>query len=237
MKHFTFFALMVVVIGLFSCESGNYPYVSPPGNNNTTPTTPKPVAHFTHITRAPLTACFTNESTDATRYHWDFGDGTTSTVKDPIHKYKKKGVYRVKLRATGPTGSAVSESNVTVENPTRIYFAGVTYEKLSVENEYIKFKLVDDDIFTTTWCHSAYELISSANLPNDFILQEPVLMNGLYEDDYYVINIYYSKNTSGDGTKLAGFKFYTSEIYDGYPEKLSWSENKGNKISCHFTYK
>ena len=43
---------------------------------------------------------FTNSSTNAVgemQYRWIFGDGGTSSAKDPIHVYTKSGVFKVKL--------------------------------------------------------------------------------------------------------------------------------------------
>ncbi len=44
--------------------------------------------------------CFTNLSTNADGYHWDFGDGITSTMSDPCHIYTAPGLYTVTLTAT-----------------------------------------------------------------------------------------------------------------------------------------
>lgn len=43
---------------------------------------------------------FTNQSTGATSYLWDFGDGHTSTDVNPSHVYGSAGTYTVKLYAT-----------------------------------------------------------------------------------------------------------------------------------------
>ncbi len=51
---------------------------------------------------APLTLTFTNLSTDATAYLWDFGDGTTSNQENPTHIYATPGEYNVSLAASGP---------------------------------------------------------------------------------------------------------------------------------------
>lgn len=40
---------------------------------------------------------FINLSQGAISYDWNFGDGTASTLKDPIHEYSDTGVYAVKL--------------------------------------------------------------------------------------------------------------------------------------------
>jgi hypothetical protein len=41
---------------------------------------------------------FTNYSDRAVSYEWDFGDGTGSTVMNPIHSYTEEGTYQVSLR-------------------------------------------------------------------------------------------------------------------------------------------
>ncbi len=46
-----------------------------------------------------LTVEFTNNTTNATTYLWDFGDGDTSTENDPIHTYASVGAYTVTLTA------------------------------------------------------------------------------------------------------------------------------------------
>ena len=37
---------------------------------------------------------------------WDFGDGNTSNVRDPIHTYADGGTYQVTLTARGPGSPA-----------------------------------------------------------------------------------------------------------------------------------
>ncbi|MBA7564920.1 hypothetical protein ES708_06589 [subsurface metagenome] len=44
---------------------------------------------------------------EITSWHWDFGDGATSTEQNPIHEYKEAGVYYVVvLHVEGPDGKA-----------------------------------------------------------------------------------------------------------------------------------
>ncbi|MEO1257585.1 MAG: PKD domain-containing protein [Bacteroidota bacterium] len=42
---------------------------------------------------------FVNQSTSASSYYWDFGDGNSSTAEHPSHTYAAAGTYTVKLRA------------------------------------------------------------------------------------------------------------------------------------------
>lgn len=73
-----------------------------------------PVADFEYsVDESTLTVTFTNQSTDATTYHWDFGDGQTSDAEAPSHVYDDFGSYEVTLTATGDGGS--DESTQTVE--------------------------------------------------------------------------------------------------------------------------
>ena len=51
-----------------------------------------------------FTVNFTNASTNAVSYQWDFGDGATSTQINPSHTYTANGVYPVTLTATAASG-------------------------------------------------------------------------------------------------------------------------------------
>lgn len=74
-------------------------------------------------TRADSTKVkFINMSANATGYQWDFGDLITSTLKDPIHLYKrpsgKDTSYTVKLKAIG-IGESFQEKtmNLLIKKP------------------------------------------------------------------------------------------------------------------------
>ncbi len=51
------------------------------------------------------TATFTDNSVSATSRTWDFGDGNTSTVLNPIHTYSSDGAYKVKLTVSDGSAS------------------------------------------------------------------------------------------------------------------------------------
>jgi PKD repeat protein len=54
---------------------------------------------------APLTVNFTNQSTGATNYTWNFGDDHTSTNTNPANTYTNAGSYTVSLVAVGAGGT------------------------------------------------------------------------------------------------------------------------------------
>jgi PKD repeat protein len=87
------------------------------GSNTVTKTdyikvTAKPVAEFSATPtsgKPSLTVAFTDTSTGLpTKWKWNFGDGTSSTIQNPKHKYSKAGSYTVTLTATNAAGSSTT---------------------------------------------------------------------------------------------------------------------------------
>lgn len=70
-----------------------------------------PVAEFIPPTSgcAPYTVSFQNTGR-GTAFHWDFGDGTTSTAANPTHTFSAPGVYTIRLIATLPGGCAEADT-------------------------------------------------------------------------------------------------------------------------------
>jgi len=81
-------------------DIGAYEYVGGPA---------PPVADFSGNPTsgsAPLAVAFTDLSTgNPTSWSWTFGDGGTSTAKNPSHTYSSVGTYTVSLTATNAQGS------------------------------------------------------------------------------------------------------------------------------------
>jgi len=69
-----------------------------------------PVADFDVIYTshpAPCSAEFQQYSQGTiTQWFWDFGDGTKSTDKKPVHTYQRNGNFTVNLTVTGPEGTS-----------------------------------------------------------------------------------------------------------------------------------
>ena len=65
-----------------------------------------------------LAVTFTNTSTGAESYSWDFGDGNSSTDESPVHTFAGAGIYTVVLTATAGMESATDEQSITVSSPT-----------------------------------------------------------------------------------------------------------------------
>ncbi len=67
-------------------------------------------ADQTSSCQSPLSVNFTNLSTNANAYLWDFGDGTTSTSQNPSHTYTSLGSYTVILMGDGGACGNYSEN-------------------------------------------------------------------------------------------------------------------------------
>ena len=113
----------------------------------------------------PFQVRFQNFSTGPlVRYLWDFGDGTTSVEKNPIHTYQTEGVYSVQLNvitSLGAQGITYKKNYITVDEASRPPFFYVlpyqgysreTAENLSIEPT--KFNFVDQtdgDVIQRYW--------------------------------------------------------------------------------------
>lgn len=75
---------------------------------------------------SPLTVTFQSFSTGPiVKYFWDFGDGNTSSEKNPVHTYYKEGSYTVELNVVGSLGGQgiLTKSNyITVSDDEKIPF-------------------------------------------------------------------------------------------------------------------
>jgi len=93
-----------------------------------------PVADFVGaptVGLPPLDVIFTDLSLNTiTSWEWDFGDGNTSTMQNPVNSYNTSGVYSVKLIVVGPGGSdTITKTDYITINyhaPTCDFIADVT---------------------------------------------------------------------------------------------------------------
>lgn len=64
---------------------------------------------------APLAVNFVDQSTgQITSWAWSFGDGTTSSQRNPAHVYQAVGTYTAGLTVTGPGGTDTATRTITV---------------------------------------------------------------------------------------------------------------------------
>jgi len=76
---------------------------------------------------APLSVQFTDLSENATGWNWNFGDGTNSTKRNPIHIYSAAGNYIIMLTASNGYGTDMKISEIKVQSAPRTIPGGFNF--------------------------------------------------------------------------------------------------------------
>ncbi len=117
---------------------------------------PAPVALFDSIPSgcAPLYVVINNTSqnTDVpgTTYKWDFGDGSTSTAKNPTYTYFTPGTYRIELTITGPGGTSNKSQVVSAYDSPKAYFE-LSPAQVYVNDEQVRFFNLSQNANSYLW--------------------------------------------------------------------------------------
>ena len=78
-------------------------------------------------TQYPVPVTFSNTSTDAYYYQWDFGDGGSASTANATHTYQRGGTYTVKLTTAGKGGTSTTTKEVVVPSAcTNAGFSALT---------------------------------------------------------------------------------------------------------------
>lgn len=73
-----------------------------------------PTSAVIHFSVDDKQVAFTALTHNADTYLWDFGDGETSTEKNPVHVYADGGYYTATLTVTGGTGNADDTASLAI---------------------------------------------------------------------------------------------------------------------------
>lgn len=119
-----FYLFLVLPLILISCES-------------------TPEAHFIVDRANPEVGQdihFTNDSHNANRFEWDFGDGYVSTDPDPVHYFNASGTFEVVLTAFSKSGLSDEASLIMdVKIPTLLEIEVVEwYDEYDVEGASVR---------------------------------------------------------------------------------------------------
>ncbi len=199
---------------------------------------PIPVASFSFSgdgNFAPCSVIFSNQSQNATTIFWDFGDGESSTEKNPSHIYAEGGNYTVKLTAKNLDGVSNESSKevVILNKPTKLKMTKIILTSFPVtepdgggwdnnNGPDLMFKISDDD--GANYYESG--IISDAtisSLPVSFTNGLPLTFNNL--DYKFTITLYdYDDLNANDW--MGGYFFTPSNSIPtngSYPETISFS--------------
>jgi len=126
---YLFATIAVFLIVITSCTKKD--------STDTTPPASDPYAMFQYTIKSNGIVSFTNTSTYATSYLWDFGDGSTSTATTVNfdHQYSQNGTYKATLTAygNGKSSGAYANLNITsVSNQTVTDVDGNIYHTVTI---------------------------------------------------------------------------------------------------------
>lgn len=201
-------------------------------DSNATPSQPiaGPTANFSYSGAgvfAPATVQFTNTSSNATSYSWDFGDNGTSTDVSPSHVYANGGTYTVRLTATGAGGSNTVTKTINILNrPTS---AKITYIKATGWSAYnsvgspwdvssppdIYFQV--QDVGSNVLADYSSYVFTDASPPIQLNLSVPYSVPSL-ATNYYIELFDYDNLDPDDDMGYVGFKM---SDYPTYPSVIN----------------
>lgn len=103
-KSIKIITILLVLLSFTACDT-----------NDDVTTNGALLAKYTFVRESsPGVVTFINTSENADSYVWDFGDGTSSTLRNPVKTFTETGDYVVKLTATSTKTGATDHFSSTV---------------------------------------------------------------------------------------------------------------------------
>jgi len=204
---------------------------------------PEPTANFTYSGAdnfAPCRVEFSNTSSNATDYEWDFGDGNSSDKENPTNVFNSGGTYNVTLTAINSEGKQnVINKTITIKNkPTEFVILGLQLTDFPTTDSNgaswddttgpdLYFELTDDsgnEFFTTGY----YEDVLTSDLPLSYTNNFPYIITNLNKE--YKINLR-DYDSWGTDDNLGWYYFTVSDQMptngDTYPTILNFVYTSG----------
>ncbi len=128
---------------------------------------------------APHSVGFTDLSTDATVWDWDFGDGGISSDQDPTHDFLTPGSYTVSMTADLPAGEFTRSRKdmiaVYADTMTVLNTIGVAESTLQIDVYARNYLPLDEIMIPFTWAGPMgieYDSFSTAGLRTEYFEQQ-----------------------------------------------------------------
>ena len=187
MKVFVLFFIGAIALSL-SCNKGG---------NTTSDKTSADFSISGYEVATPCTITFINISSNATSYVWNFGDGSTSTLSNPMHTYTFNGTYLLKLKATGPFGVDSTCKLVAVEAPPPSNKSAFSYfqSKCTGAPVGISFKTINPLSTNTVWDFGTGPTLPDRDpivqflLPGDYTIKYSSQISGVRDTVIRIIRI------------------------------------------------
>lgn len=142
---------------------------------------PLPVPSFTYSVDGG-TVTFTNNSQFSNEFSWNFGDGTGSSMTNPVHNYTQSGTYQVELVASNGCGIISTVQSVVIAiGPTAAFV--LTGNNPACVGQSIQFQSTNGSGTVTHQWYFEGGMPSSSNLPDPEVLY---LQAGVYDVQHIV---------------------------------------------------
>ncbi len=168
---------------------------------------------------------FRNYSDDATRFVWDFGDGTSSSVANPTHYYTQEGVYRVTLAAYNGgnvdyTYLDIDVYYTTLEVVVREYYSDVLIPRVNVV------------VYPTYYDYANFGYVTASGVTDSY---GSIIIKNMDEIEYYidVYNDYYNNWTLAaedlDWIRTLPLEYATHNVFTAYVDYVATSYSASEK--------
>lgn len=177
-----------------------------------------------------------NCTDDALSYSWDFGDGTTSTLKSPHHVWETPGIYALILEVENESGIKSKEMEITVSPSVYGSWKGEYYN--GEKNVAFTFDLTQAayKIKGSFWTAGPFEQYgflmgqpSGVLSSNSGISQDSIKLDGalIYTQSFQDESISFSWIYKFEGVINESMDAMEGEkLYLGSQELGAWSANK-----------
>ena len=194
---------------------------------------------FDYKRETPLMVSFTNLSSGADAYRWDFGDGMWSQGYDAIHEYETTGEYVVTLTATIGGIKYDKQTTIAIDEPDA-YIAGYTLYRIPYENRYYKVVFKDDALLPSSWDFQTQytPMLDASDLPYTARLLTPRLFENIDAHEYYTVQVVRNtstSNASGDASCMKQ-RLEVKDIKQYQPEYILRTETNSTAIGIIMQY-
>ncbi|AFD00398.1 PKD repeat-containing protein [Methanocella conradii HZ254] len=192
-----------------------------------------PVADFmanTTIGTVPLTVQFTDQSTAATSWAWDFdNDGTIdSTEQNPIYTYNNPGTYTVSLTVANKNGTDTETKTAYVKAQTTELIADFTVDKrLCIGTQTVHFT----DLSSGNPIRWEWKIKDPSSASTRLYEQNPSYL--VWRNGYYKVQLTIYNNTSSNTIIKENYIRRVTPIY--LDPKVNISEGF-NPLTVQFSY-
>ena len=180
----------------------------------------EPIASFNIETTegcVPLTVQFTNTTIGSADYKWEFGDGSSSDLRSPVHIFENPGTYTVKLTASA-NGRVDSYTGQVKVLPSPEAAFSVAERQLYVPNAEAHFYNETEEAVNHFWMFGDG---GTSDKPNPVYTY---LADGIYDITYIVSDI----NLCSDTLVMENFIRVGKDSYLVFPTAFTPNVERSN---------